>query len=71
VGIDAVELEAMKQPAAFESQGGAVPQPPIDPDKPQLVMPPDALRRIMTMPDEVVTAKLSEPDPPVKVAVGR
>jgi catechol 2,3-dioxygenase-like lactoylglutathione lyase family enzyme len=71
VGIDAVELAAMKQPAAFESQGGAVPQPPIDPDKPQLVMPPDALRRIMTMPDEVVTAKLSEPDPPVKVAVGR
>src|SRR3954447_24196452 len=30
VGIDAAELEALKQPAFYESQGGTVQQPPID-----------------------------------------
>lgn len=65
--IDDDELDAMTGPAAFTSKGGAVPQPPIDPAKPHLKMA--GYERLMSMPDEEVTARLSQPDPPVVVAV--
>jgi catechol 2,3-dioxygenase-like lactoylglutathione lyase family enzyme len=65
--IDDDELGAMTGPAAFASKGGAVPQPPIDPAKPHLKMA--GYERLMSMPDEEVTARLSQPDPPVVVAV--
>ncbi len=67
VGIDAAELEAMKHPAPFTDQGGAIPNPPVDMDRPQLNMPDKVLRAIMAMPDAEVTARLSENVPPVKV----
>lgn len=67
VGIDAEELEAMKRPAPFEGQGGAIPNPPVDMSKPQLNMPDPVLRAIMAMPDAEVTARLSENVPPVQV----
>jgi catechol 2,3-dioxygenase-like lactoylglutathione lyase family enzyme len=67
IGIDAQELAAMKSPIAFVADGGPVAQPPIDPAKPQLVMDRAALEMIMTMPDELVTAQMSESTPPVKV----
>ena len=70
VGIDAIELDAMRQPARFESKGGTVPQPPIDPDKPQLIMPPGQLRAIMTMPDDVVRFALEIVREPKFVQVG-
>jgi catechol 2,3-dioxygenase-like lactoylglutathione lyase family enzyme len=67
-GIDADELAAMRAPAPYEDQGGAVVNPPIDPAKPHLVMgTAESYAKLMAMPDEVVTAKLSEPDPPVQV----
>lgn len=64
-GIDEPTLARLVSPAAFESQHGTVPQPAIDWGKPQLNMPRKALEAIMTMPDEEVTARLSESTPPV------
>jgi catechol 2,3-dioxygenase-like lactoylglutathione lyase family enzyme len=63
LGIDDAQLAAMREPAAFASKRGAVPQPPIDPTKPHLTMP--GYTTLMTMPDDKVTARLSQPDPPV------
>ena len=67
VGIDDELLERLKWPAAFASRGGAVQNPPVDWDKPQLAMPREALERLMAMPDTEVTARLSESVPPVRV----
>ena len=67
-GIDADELDRYKRPAGYDNESGRpVPQPPIDPAKPHMVYPPDAYERIMTMPDDDLTARMSEPDPPVRV----
>src|SRR4051794_3867111 len=66
-GISAEELARYTRPAAFEDRGGAVAQPPIDPSKPHMAYPPAVYERLMTMPDDVLTARLSQPDPPVAV----
>lgn len=66
-GIDDELLSRLKAPAAYESQAGAVPNPPVDWDKPQLAMPREALTALMGMRDEDVTARLSESTPPVVV----
>jgi catechol 2,3-dioxygenase-like lactoylglutathione lyase family enzyme len=66
-GIDDADLARYRRPATFQDQGGAVPQPPIDPTKPHMAYPPDRYRMLMTMPDDVLTATLSESTPPVKV----
>ena len=67
VGIDDALLAKMKAPAAYPGQGGAVPNPPVDWDKPQLTMPKRVLETLMAMPDADVTANLSESVPPVAV----
>jgi catechol 2,3-dioxygenase-like lactoylglutathione lyase family enzyme len=64
-GIDADELAAMREPAQYRAEGGRVPNPPIDWSKPHQVMPD--YERLMSLPDEVVTRTMSEPDPPVRV----
>lgn len=69
VGIDDDLLEKLKKPARFASRGGAVRNPPVDWSKPQLDMPKEILERIMAMPDEEVTARMSENIPPVTVPV--
>jgi hypothetical protein len=67
-GISAEELDRYKSPSAYEnSTGGPIPQPPIDPSKPHMVYPPDVYERIMMMADDDLTARMSEPDPPVRV----
>ena len=67
-GIDEDELAAMRKPAEYEDECGRVPNPPIDWSKPHQVMADEALYvKLMTMPDEVVTRTMSEPDPPVRV----
>jgi catechol 2,3-dioxygenase-like lactoylglutathione lyase family enzyme len=67
-GIDGDELAAMRAPAPYADHGGAVVNPPLDPTKPHLAMgTPESYAKLMALPDEVVTAKLSEPDPPVAV----
>jgi catechol 2,3-dioxygenase-like lactoylglutathione lyase family enzyme len=65
--IDDDLLAALKHPAGFGGKSGMVPQPAVDWSKPQLVMPDGLLEAIMAMPDEEVTAKLSESTPPVAV----
>jgi catechol 2,3-dioxygenase-like lactoylglutathione lyase family enzyme len=70
-GISAEELARYRKPAPFASRGGAVPQPPIDPEKPhQRGFPEDAYRRLMSMPDDELTKRLSESTPPVAVPRG-
>ncbi len=67
-GIDDDELAAMRTPAEYEDEGGRVPNPPIDWSKPHQVMGSrESYVKLMSMPDEVVTAKLSENVPPVRV----
>ena len=66
-GISAEELERYMHPARETGKGGAVPQPPYDPAKPNPTMP-DHMRAILSWPDEQVTAMLSQSDPPVKLA---
>jgi len=59
--IDAAELAAMTNPAAYASPGGTVPQPSVDASKPNLV----GMGGSMRMSDEDVWAKISFTDPPV------
>lgn len=64
-GIDPDELARFRSPEPFKPAAEAVPQPPIDPTKPQMAYPPHVLERLMTMPDEVFTEKMSMTEPPV------
>jgi len=66
-GIDDELLARLKAPAVYSDHGGAVPNPPVDWDKPQLAMPPQVLTALMGMRDEDVTARLSESVPPVAI----
>jgi hypothetical protein len=64
-GITPADLQRYKNPPAFESRGGAVAQPVLDPGKPQMEFPP-GMEKIYRMSDEEITTRLSEPTPPVK-----
>jgi catechol 2,3-dioxygenase-like lactoylglutathione lyase family enzyme len=67
-GISPDELARYRAPAPFASQGGNVPQPPIDPSKPHSRgFPKEVYEAILAMSDEEVTARLSVPTPPVRV----
>ena len=67
-GIDEDELAVLRAPADYAGHGGAVPNPPIDWSNPHQVMGDEASYvKLMSLPDEVVTRKLSEPEPPVRV----
>jgi hypothetical protein len=67
-GIDDDELAAMRSPADYQDEGGRVPNPPIDWSKPHQVMADETeYVALMTAPDEVVTRKMSVPDPPVRI----
>jgi catechol 2,3-dioxygenase-like lactoylglutathione lyase family enzyme len=67
-GIDEGELAAMRAPADYVGEGGRLPNPPIDWSKPHQVMgDEESYVKLMSLPDEVVTRKLSQPDPPVRV----
>ena len=67
-GINDDELAAMRRPTGYQDEGGRVPNPPIDWSKPHQVFDDEAeYVKLMTTPDEVVTRKMSEPDPPVHV----
>ncbi|MFW6093675.1 MAG: VOC family protein [Pseudomonadota bacterium] len=66
-GISEEELSRYRQPASYAGEGGGVPQPPIDPDKPHMRYPPKVYEKIMSMSDEEITRTSSMPEPPVKV----
>ncbi len=67
VGIDAADLARFTAPVAYRDHGGALTQPPIDPAKPHMHYPPDVYESLMTMPDDELAARFSEPDPPVRI----
>jgi catechol 2,3-dioxygenase-like lactoylglutathione lyase family enzyme len=64
-GISPSELDRFKRPEQVKTRGGAVPQPPIDPTKPHLVMPPDRYRAVLALSDKQFSAQADYPDPPV------
>lgn len=67
-GISAGELERFRKPAEFASQGGALPQPPVDPAKPAMRgWPAGVYEHFLAMTDEEFTARMSETEPPVDV----
>lgn len=66
-GISQEELARYLEPRAYADRGGAVPQPPLDPAKPQPMWRGEVLNRVLKMTDEEVTRTMSEPTPPVKV----
>jgi hypothetical protein len=63
-GITPSDLQRYKKPPAFESRGGTVPQPVLDPHKPQMEFPP-GMEKIYRMSDEEIASRLSETTPPV------
>ena len=67
-GISADDLARYTRPATYEGHGGAVAQPLIDPAKPHMRYPTEVYERLMTMSDDVLTARLSQPDAPVAVS---
>ncbi len=66
-GIDEAEMDALKEPAEFHSDGTPLPNPPYDPAKPHMKYPPGVLEKMMAVPDEVVWEKFSETTPPVDI----
>jgi hypothetical protein len=68
VGIDDDMLERLKHPAPFTSQGGTIPNPPVDWSRPQIpYMTKEQVEELMARPDAEVMAEMAQPDPPVKV----
>ncbi len=63
-GISAEEAAAMLDPPPCTASG-PVPNPPIDPAKPQLAYPPETLRAILAAPDAAITMQGSYDEPPV------
>lgn len=66
-GLSADDVRRFTEPADFESSGGAVPQPPIDPTKPHLDYPADVYEKMMATPDDVILEFASYTEPPVKL----
>jgi catechol 2,3-dioxygenase-like lactoylglutathione lyase family enzyme len=63
--ISMAELERYKHPPAFESRGGAVPNPPVDLAHPPMEFPPGG-EKIFSMSDTEVFSRMSETTPPVQ-----
>lgn len=67
-GISAEELQSFVSPKAYVNEGAPVPNPPIDPAKPHAKYPESVYRRLMETPDDVLSAAMSESEPPVKLS---
>ena len=67
IGLTDEQLERFTHPAPFDDQQGAIPQPPLDPDRPHGIYPPGVYEMLLSTPDDVITATLSEATPPVKL----
>jgi catechol 2,3-dioxygenase-like lactoylglutathione lyase family enzyme len=65
-GISMADLQRFKNPPDFESQGGAVKNPTVDPANPPMQFPPGR-ERIFSMSDDEVFQRMSETTPPVAV----
>lgn len=67
-GISPEELDRYRSPAAFERPSEPVPQPAIDPSRPHMPYPPEQYAVMVSVPDDVITAAGSHPEPPVKTS---
>ena len=67
-GISAEELARYKAPAAYTPPAEPVAQPAMDPGKPHMAFPEKTYRRMLAMDDAEYTERMSETEPPVKVA---
>ncbi len=63
--IDDVALAGYCRPEPVVGQGGQVPQPGLDPSKPNLHYPPQIYARMLSTGDAQYTATRSKPEPPV------
>src|SRR5579863_9711825 len=63
--ISMAELDRYKHPPAFESRGGAVPNPAVDLAHPPMEFPPGR-EAVFAMSDAEVFARMSETTPPVQ-----
>lgn len=66
-GINEEELQHYIKPAQYAGEGGALLQPEFDPARYHAAMPEEILKAIYAMPDEILTANMSEPRPPSKM----
>ena len=66
-GISSEELKTFTRPAAYLNPGAPLPNPPIDPAKPHVKYPDPVYQLLMTTPDDVLIARMSESEPPVKL----
>lgn len=64
-GISPDDLARYTAPARYDGEGGQVPQPAYDPEKPHLAYPEAVYKQILSMPDEVITKQGSYAEPPV------
>jgi catechol 2,3-dioxygenase-like lactoylglutathione lyase family enzyme len=64
-GITADELARFRAPADYERPDVPVPQPSTTNDRPKMAYAPKLYERLMTMPDEELTARMSITEPPV------
>ena len=64
-GINEEELRRYVSPARYEAPSDPLRNPPIDPSKPHLEYPAAVYEMLMTMPDDVVTERFSDSEPPV------
>ncbi len=62
-GITPSDLKRYRNPPAFDSRGGKVAQPPPNSGKPMM----EGIERMYNMTDEEITARMSQPTPPVAV----
>lgn len=68
-GISAQELKRYKSPASYARPAAPVPQPAFDPAKPHMAFPPAVYQAIFGASDHDILSRMSEVEPPVKVAV--
>lgn len=67
-GITPDELDRYRNPASYDDEGGEVAQPEFDRSLPwQRGIPEEMYTTLISMPDDVVTAQLSENTPPVAI----
>lgn len=67
-GISAEELDRFRNPVNYQAPDSPVPQPAFDADLPwQRGIPQEVYEAIISMPDDVLTAQMSENTPPVLV----
>jgi hypothetical protein len=69
-GISEEEVATYRDPEGYELPAQRVPQADNDPTKPHLAFPPEVYEMVLAMPDEQITAQMSEPDPPVQIDAG-